>query len=181
MPRIYSPVVDHNITFGGADFINGVAALTSGTDTTYWAAEGYAVDDSKHALTLLDELTTDQITRLAPYFSVTVGEDDTKQDIVRAIESAFSTTAMAALTIASVEGSTSGKTAVTSNPSTGTLKYKIADAALAPLYGDVPDSNWIAFTSGAEITATTGKFITVVKIVDGVIVAIGSDEIASKA
>lgn len=74
------------------------------------------------------------------------------------------------LTVTSVAGSSSGKTAVAVNPVNGsaTYRYKVADTAAAiafPAYGDTA-SSWGdgAFTVGTDVTAATNKYIGIVEL-----------------
>lgn len=76
-----------------------------------------------------------------------------------------STPSLGSLTVASeASATTSGKTAITVSgytPGTGeTLKYKVADTAPSVAYGQNL-KNWTTWNGTDEITATTGKEITV--------------------
>ena len=69
------------------------------------------------------------------------------------------------LTVNSVAGTASGDTKVTVTPakSSGNLyKYKIADTATTVIYGQNVQT-WSAWDGSADITATTGKVITIVE------------------
>lgn len=69
------------------------------------------------------------------------------------------------LTVNSVAGTASGDTKVTVSPTkaSGNLyKYKIADAATTVIYGQNVQT-WSAWDGSADITATTGKVITIVE------------------
>lgn len=92
---------------------------------------------------------------------------------------------MTALSVASVAGSASGKTAITTGytlKSGEAYKYK-TDASTAPTvgYGETPDG-WTSWDGTSEITATTTHKISVC-VVDrtGVAVALGSATVTSKA
>jgi HK97 family phage major capsid protein len=78
--------------------------------------------------------------------------------------------------------STTGKSAITiAGSQGGTLKYKLAGAPLAVSSGGKA-AGYTAITSGTEIVATTGSYITVVEV-DGAgkIVGAGSGVVTSKA
>lgn len=69
------------------------------------------------------------------------------------------------LTVTSTAGSIKGKTSVSVTPAksgSNTYKYKIADAAQTVTYGKSVQT-WIAWDGSSEITAETGKVITVVE------------------
>lgn len=69
------------------------------------------------------------------------------------------------LTVTSTAGSTKGKTSVSVTPvksGSNTYKYKIADTAQTVTYGKSVQT-WIAWDGSSEITAETGKVITVVE------------------
>lgn len=69
------------------------------------------------------------------------------------------------LTVTSTAGSTKGKTSVSVTPAksgSNTYKYKIADVAQTVTYGKSVQT-WIAWDGSSEITAETGKVITVVE------------------
>lgn len=71
------------------------------------------------------------------------------------------------LTVTSVAGTSSGKTAITVSPfltAGNSYVYKTAETVILPLYGDVCTTGWTAWTSGTEITATTGDEIAIVEI-----------------
>lgn len=72
---------------------------------------------------------------------------------------------LGALTVNSVAGTASGDTKVTVSPTkaSGNLyKCKIADAATTVIYGQNVQT-WSAWDGSADITATTGKVITIVE------------------
>ncbi len=69
------------------------------------------------------------------------------------------------LTVSSVAGTTTGDTKVTISPAKGegnTYKYKVAEAAVEVKYGQSV-KNWTAWDGSKDITAETGKKITVVE------------------
>ena len=72
-----------------------------------------------------------------------------------------------ALTVSSAAGTASGDTKITVSGYTKkageSYKYKVADTtAPSILAGQIPDSTWTAWDGDDDITATTGKKITVV-------------------
>ena len=92
---------------------------------------------------------------------------------------------LAAITVASVEGTAAGDTKITA--SGYTLKsgesyvYKVADTATEVTVGDNLTS-WTALTNGSDVTAATGKVITVAaKDKDGKVVAAGTATVTAKA
>ena len=83
------------------------------------------------------------------------------------------------LTVVSEAGTTTGDTKITVTGATGSLVYKVGAAAETVTYGaDV--STWTAITSGAEITATSGDYISVCEVdADSKAIAFGSAVIVS--
>lgn len=182
MPRIYAANEAYTNNWANVPAANGVIGLPAGTSTSWFAANGFAIDNSKHALTLLDALTPAQLRLLCGYLGITIDQGldpDTKQALVRAIETSISTKYLAAVTVASTAGVTTGTSdiAITGE---GTYKYKTA-ATTAPtlLYMDYPDSTWLDIVSGDDITPTAGHDkITVVKLnTAGYVIGLGSDDI----
>jgi hypothetical protein len=161
---------------GGVRFINGAAAIAAGASTTYFTAEGYGVDTSKHALTLLDRLTPAEIREIADYLGVLIdqGEDpDTKQVLVRAIETSLSEKYLATVVAASGLGNvvasaievtvtstllTGGAKAITVNvPVTANTVALVAAAIRAALAADEDIAAHYAVTGAAAniiLTAT---------------------------
>lgn len=71
------------------------------------------------------------------------------------------------LTVVSVAGATSGKTALYVNPAKGagnSYKYKTAAQVDTPAYGATCTTGWSAWDGAAEITATTGNEIVLVEV-----------------
>ena len=90
------------------------------------------------------------------------------------------------MTVASAEGASSGKTALTVSGhtlETGESYVYKTHATAAPTVGLGGDlTGWSTWDGEADITATTGHKITVaVKGADGTAVAAGSAEVTSKA
>lgn len=92
---------------------------------------------------------------------------------------------MPELTVKSVAGSASGKTAVTVSGYTlgsgDSYKYKVTDDRIIVTKGDSTSSGWTNWNGSAEITATTGKHITVVVSNSNAVVAAGEDIVTAKA
>ncbi len=89
------------------------------------------------------------------------------------------------ITVASVAGTASGDTKITASGYTlksgESLVYKVADAATEVKAGDDVTS-WTALTNGSDVTAATGKVITVAaKDKDGKAVAAGTATVTAKA
>lgn len=180
MPRIYADVESHTMDWGFVDFVNGVAAIATGEDYSYFTAAGYAVDTNKNALTIFDEMPRADLEAVADYLGVSYTSETTKQTIVRAIETTLSAKYITALTVTSTAGTAEGDThlAITGEVSgTNQLKYK-CHATTAPtiLYMDEPGSTWTDFDDGDDITpAETDTKIAVVEVnSDGLVVAYGS-------
>lgn len=94
-------------------------------------------------------------------------------------------TILATVTVASVEGTAAGDTKITaSGYALGygeSYVYKVANAATAVKAGD-DLTGWTALTNGSDITAATGKVITVaVKDTNGEAVAAGTATVTAKA
>lgn len=79
------------------------------------------------------------------------------------------------LTVTSAAGSASGKTKLTVSGNEGDLMVKVGAQPVAVKPGMKPNSKWTAYTSGADLTAATGSYATVVEVDDfGKVVAAGS-------
>lgn len=75
---------------------------------------------------------------------------------------------LAPLTVVSVAGGTSGKTAIYVNPAKGganSYKYKTGANVTLPDAGEIITTGWTAWDGSAQITATTGQIIAVVEVV----------------
>ncbi len=96
----------------------------------------------------------------------------------------YANTDLGALGITSIAGTATGDTkiTVTGLESSGTtLGYKIAGKAAAISCGD-PKTGYTAFTNGADISAATGKIITVVEFdADERAIKVGSVQVVAKA
>lgn len=89
------------------------------------------------------------------------------------------------ITVTSAAGTASGDTKLTLSgytPGSGeSYVYKVGDTAPSVRYGEVPDFTWTAWNGSADITATTGKKITVVSVnSDGKAVAAGNATVTAK-
>lgn len=89
------------------------------------------------------------------------------------------------ITVASVAGTASGDTKITASGYTlksgESLVYKVADAATEVMAGD-DLTGWTALTNGSDVTAATGKVITVAaKDKDGKAVAAGTATVTAAA
>lgn len=100
----------------------------------------------------------------------------------------YNKSSLATITVASVAGSGAGKTDVSisgyTKDASESYYYKVADAEVSVYLGQVLDlTGWTAGTFPLdELTATTGKVITVVAIDSiGAVVAAGKATITSKA
>lgn len=86
--------------------------------------------------------------------------------------------------VTSVAGETTGKTALTTNYTLGTSEsfvYKIGDTATDVYKGTSTATGWTAWNGTDEITAVTGKKITLAVSKDSVAIAAGSTTVTSKA
>lgn len=89
------------------------------------------------------------------------------------------------LTVTSLAGETTGKTAIIVNEPLETnhsYKYKTAASVTAPAVGDTISSGYTNWDGESEITATTGNKILIVEVdADNKCVASGIDTVTSKA
>lgn len=93
---------------------------------------------------------------------------------------------MGAITVESAAGTAAGDTALTLSeytPGAGeSYVYKVDSTAPTLVYGEVPDFSWTAWDGSSDITAATGKKITVASVnALGQAVAIGSATVTAKA
>ena len=191
MPRLYAPNQLHDCDWANVPFVAGAAAVASGEDTTYFTANGYTVDASKHALEVWDALPVAQIDALIAFCGGTPSSSDSKYTKVRALETLISAKFIAALTVASAAATAgSGKTKITvTTPGTATYYFKSA-ASTSPdiLYGDVPGTGWQALTLADGVAdevvpnAVTDTKFTVVRVTaNGTVDAIDKDTLTLKA
>lgn len=87
-------------------------------------------------------------------------------------------------TVNSVAGSTSGKTKITTDYTLGTGEtyvYKVTDDPIVVKKGDSTSSGWTSWDGSADITAATGKIITVAVSKSSAVIAVGSATVVAKA
>lgn len=167
MPRIYSPVPDHNITWGGVDFINGVAAVPAGSDTTMWAADGYTIDPRQHSIQPLDKLSIADLWLLCDYFGIDLSleEDEvpTRAVMVPLIEAAAAS-ALGSISVSCAQGTECGDTLVTiGSDQGGSLVYSVSAAAYVPVwYEDL--AHLPAIETGDDVTAPNGYYVNVFEL-----------------
>ena len=188
MPRYFGNE-NYNGDQGAVKWYNGAAAV--GEDDTAAIAyldaiTGVDKDANKHELTALDKLPRDVLDDVSVYLGVALTPGDGKYDVVRDIENSISTKYLTALTVTSVaHGATSGNTVLTVTVggvggAANGYYYKAGVAAPAPLYGDIVDGTWTAFTSPVSFTPTaTHLHITTVEAVTatGFILKSGTDNL----
>ena len=90
------------------------------------------------------------------------------------------------ITVTSAAGTASGDTKITVSgytPGSGeSYVYKVGDTAPTVKYGEIPDYTWTAWDGSDDITAATGKKITIVSVnADGKAVAAGSATVTAKS
>lgn len=98
----------------------------------------------------------------------------------------FNRAALAAITVASAAGTAVGDTKLTLSgytPAAGeSYKYKVGDTAPAVTLYEVLDNTWTAWNGTADITAATGKKITVASVdATGAAVAVGNATVTAKS
>lgn len=94
-----------------------------------------------------------------------VSHDDEGTLII--IEEELSSAELRALTVTSVAGTASGKTAITVNPALASgcsYKYKAAASPTLPTYDQVCTTGYQAWDGSSEITATSGQTIVIVEV-----------------
>lgn len=94
--------------------------------------------------------------------------------------------AMGEITVVSAAGTAVGDTALTLSgytPGSGeSYMYKVGDTAPTIAQYAIPDDTWTEWDGDDDITAATGKKITVVSVdADGRVVALGSTTVTAKA
>ena len=92
---------------------------------------------------------------------------------------------MPVLKVVSAAGSSSGKTAITVTGYTlgsgDSYKYKVTDDEIVVRKGDSTASGWTSWNGSADITAATGKHITIVVSNTNAVVAAGETTVTAKA
>ena len=184
MPRIYSDNEKHeNLWCGGVNFEKGVGIATADADTSYFTTD-YVVDTSKSQRTVFDDMTAAQLGQVASILQFTIDQGttpDTKQVLVRAIETQLSSKYRAAVTVSSAAGTEIGDTAITITGA-GTYKYKTSvTTAVNALYLD-DVSDWDDIATGDNITPTAAHDKIAVCRVDasGLVLGYGSATITKK-
>ncbi|HNV61916.1 MAG TPA: hypothetical protein PKN54_03120 [Candidatus Cloacimonas acidaminovorans] len=184
MPRIYSDNEKHeNLWCGGVNFEKGVGIATADADTSYFVTD-YVVDTSKSQRTVFDDMTGAQLRQIASILQLTIDQGttpDTKQTLVRAIETELSSKYRAAVTVSSAAGTDKGNTKI-SITGAGTYKYKTsATTAVNALYLD-DVSDWNDIATGNEITpdATHDKIAVCSVDANGLVLGYGSADIIKK-
>lgn len=98
---------------------------------------------------------------------------------------AASGSTLAAVTVASAAGTASGTTKLTisgyTKPSGAKWVYKTGTTAPAVVYGQVPDYTWTEWDGTSDITAATGRKITVAAVGDNGAIASGNTTVTAKA
>ena len=184
MPRIYSDNEKHkNLWCGGVNFEEGVGIAAADADTSYFDTD-YVVDTSKSQRTVFDDMTAAQLRQITSILQLTIDQGttpDTKQVLVRAIETQLSSKYRAAVTVSSAAGTKIGDTAITITGA-GTYKYKTsATTAVNALYLD-DVSDWDDIATGGNITPTaTHDKIAVCRVdASGLVIGYGSATITKK-
>lgn len=88
------------------------------------------------------------------------------------------------ITVNSVAGSTSGKTKITTDYTLGASEsfvYKVTDDPILVKKGDSTSSGWTSWDGSADITAATGKIITVAVSKSSAVIAAGNAVVTAKA
>lgn len=88
------------------------------------------------------------------------------------------------ITVNSAAGSTSGKTKITTDYTLGTGEsyvYKVTDDEVVVHKGDSTASGWTSWDGSADITAATGKIITIAVSKSSAVVAAGHATVTAKA
>lgn len=86
--------------------------------------------------------------------------------------------------VASVAGSTSGKTKITTDYTLGTGEtyvYKVTDDPIVVKKGDSTSSGWTSWDGSADITAASNKIITIAVSKSSAVIAAGNAVVTAKA
>lgn len=94
--------------------------------------------------------------------------------------------ALTTLTVNSAAGTAVGDTKITFSgytpAATDEYVYKVGDSAPVIGYGEYPNDTWTEWDGSDDITATTGKYITVAVVnAEGAVVAAGSKIVTAKS
>lgn len=167
MPRIYAPEEDAKQAQGEIVFVNGVAALPAGTDTTAWSAAGYTVDTRQHEIQPLDKLSIADLWLLCDQLGIDLSlapeEIPTRAAMVPLIDAAVASS-LDAITVSCAQGEECGDTAVTiTSDQGGDLVYSVSVAAYTPVwYEDLAHLD--AIETGDEVTAANGYYVNVFEL-----------------
>ncbi|WP_070372558.1 phage major capsid protein [Acetobacterium wieringae] len=151
--------------------------------------EGSALEKSEHARFAQNQTGFKGYARYdgMPVFGeafVMVSFDNTDAATTSTFETDYANTELGALAVTSVAGTASGDTLVTvagAEASGTTLGYKVLGKAAAVKSGD-PSTGYTAFTTPDDITAATGKIITVVEFdAAGRAIKVGTCSVVAKA
>lgn len=88
------------------------------------------------------------------------------------------------ITVNSAEGSTSGKTKITTDYTLGASEsyvYKVTDDPILVKKGDSTSSGWSSWDGSADITAATGKIITIAVSKSSAVIAAGNATVTAKS
>jgi len=167
MPRIYAPEEDAKQAQGEITFVNGVAALPAGTDTTAWSAAGYTVDTRQHEIQPLDKLSIADLWLLCDQLGIDLSlapeETPTRAAMVPLIDAAVAT-ALDAITVSCAQGAECGDTTVTiTSDQGGDLVYLVSAAAYTPVWYE--DLSYLdEIETGDDVTAANGYYVNVFEL-----------------
>lgn len=167
MPRIYAPEEDAKQAQGEIVFVNGVAALPAGTDTTAWSAAGYTVDTRQHTIQPLDKLSIADLWLLCDQLGIDLSlapeETPTRAAMVPLIDAAVATV-LDAITVSCAQGTECGDTTVTiTSDQGGDLVYLVSAAAYTPVWYE--DLSYLdEIKTGDDVTAANGYYVNVFEL-----------------
>ncbi len=167
MPRIYAPEEDAKQAQGEITFVNGVAALPAGTDTTAWSAAGYTVDTRQHEIQPLDKLSIADLWLLCDQLGIDLSlapeEIPTRAAMVPLIDAAVASS-LDAITVSCAQGEECGDTAVTiTSDQGGDLVYLVSAAAYTPVWYE--DLSYLdEIETGDDVTAANGYYVNVFEL-----------------
>lgn len=182
--------VEVNLSFMGAPFVDTVVLTSDLVVTTIAGAKAgetvitvlptypdagckyvYAIDEDTtpdvevgSILTTWTDFTNDSTYEIPDGYHITVASvNQATYVVVGKGSTTVNSNTGVALTVVSAAGTSSGKTTITITPAAGVgqeFRYKVDNAAQTVHVND-DLSSWTAITSGSEITAQSGKYITV--------------------
>lgn len=183
MPRIYAINEAHTEDQPEVRFINGAAAVPSGTNTSRFAAMGLTIDASRDHLEVWDRLTVAELDELLASFGITVEDDATKAEKVAAFEAKIP---MDSLSITVGEATLdSSKIKITVETTTGYTYYrKFLEEGDAPdiSRGAKPGTGWkkMTLSSGVQDEIAVGEddiAVAVIGVKDGVTLALATADL----